>query len=218
MCEKTDGLGIIVKDGVVMEACAECRNMFENTVNEIVSHSSDNGSYFKGAIGAVLGGIIGIIPWVLIDALGYFAAFCGLIMAYFSYKGYRLMKGRKDKGMVFIIAAVLIVFTFFAVILSQTFDIYNAYHGDKSGLSVLNLFGAELVMPFNNKTIYFGEYFLTPDLSAIWTNIGLGFFFAAAGSAVFIKNMFKSASGNVSSVKVLGQSEEIPADDTVPKE
>lgn len=217
-CENTNGLSLIAKNGVVMEACPECQNKLEGASNELAQQRAETGSYGKGAIGAILGGIIGIIPWVIINSLGYIAAISGLIMAYLSFKGYQLMKGRRGKGMIYIIIAVLIVFTYVAIIINQTIDIYNAYPGDKSDLPVLGLFGAQFIAPFANSTLYFGDYYLTPDSGAMWGQIALGWFFAALGSVFYLRRVGRIGSGKDIAVKRISQSENVSGSDTVQKE
>ena len=127
-------------------------------------------------------------------------------MAYLSYKGYRLMKGRRGKGMVLIIAAVLIVFIYAAVIISFTISDYNnlKVHTENA----FQLFSGELRRPFGPADNNTGD---------LWTEIGLGWFFAAAGSALFLTKIFKPGANKGITIKRLEPDGNIEGSDA-PKE
>ena len=95
LCPAEENLGYTEQDGRVMEVCEACHERLQGIVEEFKAQRETTGSYAKGAVGAVLGGIVGIIPWVLIGLLGYVAALSGLLMAWLSYKGYQLLGGKK---------------------------------------------------------------------------------------------------------------------------
>lgn len=194
-CEKNDGIGYTVQEGRVMEVCPACHDRLSGILEDLKNERAQTGSYLSGASGAVLGGVIGIIPWVLIGLIGYLAAVCGAIMAFLSYKGYLLFKGRRGPGMFFIIILVLIVFTYTAVIVSQTITDYNSYPGDKSELSIFDLFGAEMSAPFSSGVITFDEYELETDTGGLWTQIVLGWLFAGIGSFVSLRNIRRESLG-----------------------
>lgn len=194
-CETTEGLGYTVQEDRVLEACSECHEKLAGILTDMKQERAQTGSYFRGAVGAVLGGIIGIIPWVLIGMLNYVAAISGLIMAFLSYKGYLLLKGKRGLGMLFIVIIVLIVFTYMGVILSQTFADLNTYPGDKSEVPVLDLFQAELGAPFSAGSIIFGDFELQVDTGAMWTNLLLGWVFAGIGSYTYLRRIGKESKG-----------------------
>jgi hypothetical protein len=184
-CKNKDALRHIAKGNAVFEACPECQAVVrKNEIDPVQSYGS-------GAIGAILGGIVGVIPWVIVGALGYVAAICGFIMAFLSLKGYQLFKGKTGKGMVFILIAVILVFTYAAIIVNQTISDYNAYPDDKSQIAVVDLFVSELAIPFSDADVYIGDYYFTPNPGVAWAQIGLGWFFAALGSFALIKKTFK---------------------------
>ncbi len=184
-CGSNENLGYTVQDGRVMEACPACHEKFENIVTELKEEREQTGSYLRGTIGAVAGGIIGIIPWVLIGMLGYIAAISGAVMAFLAYKGYLLFKGKRGRGMLFIVIAVLIVFTYAAVIVNQTIADYQ-YLTDLGyyDIPVFGLFGMELTAPFYPE-----------EAGYLWGQIGLGWLFAGLGSFILLKNIRKESLG-----------------------
>lgn len=194
-CEKSEQLGYTVQEGKVMEVCPACHERLSGILEDIKQQREQTGSYLGGAAGAVLGGIIGIIPWVLIGMIGYLAAACGAIMAFLSYKGYLLCNGKRGPGMFFIIILVLIVFTYAAVITSQTITDYNSYPGDKSEIPIFELFSAEMSAPFSPGYITFGEFELETNAGALWAQIGLGWLFAGIGSFVSLRSIRRESLG-----------------------
>lgn len=118
-CGAKEGLINVLRNDVVKEVCESCYEALCTSTEQIKQHRAATGSYLTGAIGAVLGGLIGIFAWVAFAFIGFISALSGLIMAYLSFKFYQLFKGKQAKGMLFIIIAVLIVFTYFGVIASQ---------------------------------------------------------------------------------------------------
>lgn len=48
----------------------------------------------RGLLGAVIGGVLGALPWAIFYALGYFVAWCGLIIGWGALKGYTRAGGR----------------------------------------------------------------------------------------------------------------------------
>lgn len=187
-CASTENLGYTEQDGQVMEACEACHEKLQGAVEEIKAQRDTTGSYAKGAIGAVLGGIVGVVPWVLIGMLGYIAALSGLIMAWLSYTGYRLLGGKKGRGMVWVLVIVLIVFTYVGVMANLMVSDSNLQGFEVTG----NAFLIYLMAPF------LPEYFYT---GAIWGQLALGWLFAALGSFGLIRRANKEAKGKDLEVK-----------------
>jgi|AGTN01.2.fsa_nt_gi hypothetical protein len=180
LCTATEGLGYTEQDGRVMEVCEACHARLQNAVEDIRAERETTGSYAKGALGAVLGGIIGIIPWVVIGLIGYVAAISGLIMAWLSYKGYQMAGGRKGRGMVWILVVVLVVFTYVGVIAS----LYANIAADGFEM-VDNAFLIVLTLPFIP-----GE-----DVGAVWGQLALGWLFAGLGSFSLIRKANREGAG-----------------------
>lgn len=67
-------------------------------------------NYLLGIIGALIGGIVATIPWILMYVYGsmMFSALA-IIIAWTALKGYRLLKGKEDKSLPIIITVVSII-------------------------------------------------------------------------------------------------------------
>jgi hypothetical protein len=192
LCPVTDGLGYTEQEGRVLEVCDVCHERLQGALGEIKAQRETTGSYAKGALGAVLGGVVGVIPWVVIGMLGFVAAISGLIMAWLSYKGYRLLGGKLGRSMVWILIVVLIVFTYVGVMAS----LYVSIAAEGYDL-VDNAFWLILTLPF------------VPggDAGVIWGQIALGWLFAALGSFGLIRKAGREASGKDLSVKRISGNE-----------
>lgn len=67
-------------------------------------------SYIKGIIGALLGGIIATIPWVLAYVyLDMILSILAIIVAIFALKGYQLFKGKVSKYLPIIITVIALI-------------------------------------------------------------------------------------------------------------
>lgn len=72
----------------------------------------DTGTYFRGAVGAVLGAAAGGAAWAFVLMLGYVASILGLVIGWLADFGYRLLRGKNGKGKVII----LIISVIFGVV------------------------------------------------------------------------------------------------------
>jgi len=67
-------------------------------------------NYVLGIIGALIGGLVATIPWVLIYIYGnMMLSALAIIIAWAALKGYRLFKGKEDKRLPLIITIVSII-------------------------------------------------------------------------------------------------------------
>ncbi len=186
VCGQDSGEGYTLQGGFVQQMCAPCHEKLTAATTEIKRERAETGSYLTGLLGAVLGGIIGIIPWVLIGMLGYIAGISGFIMAFLSYKGYLLLRGKRGPGMTWIMIIVLVVFTYIAVLTSQGIVEYQFFTDQGYDVDVFELAKMMIIAPF------LPEYFETGPL---WGSIALGWLFAGLGSFTFLRRMNKEAVG-----------------------
>ena len=184
LCGCEDDLFCVYRNGAVKEVCENCFESLGVASTQIKQQRSTTGSYVSGAIGAILGGIIGIIPWVLLGLLGYISALSGIVMAILSFKGYQLLKGKQSKGMLFIIIGVLLVFTYFGVIASEVALAYEdfSYFG----------FGVFEAMGFVTAFSFLADF---SESAPLWGNIALGLLFAGAGSFGYLRKIKKQSTG-----------------------
>ncbi len=78
---------------------------------EVVSGEAMNnnpqGSYVTGTIGAIIGGAIASLPWVLVYVYGnMIVAILAILIAFGAFFGYKIAKGKMGKGLPAIIAIV----------------------------------------------------------------------------------------------------------------
>ena len=183
VCGQDSGEGYTLQGGFVQQMCAPCHEKLAVATTEIKRERAETGSYLTGLVGAVLGGIIGIIPWVLIGMLGYIAGISGFIMAFLSYKGYLLLRGKRGPGMTWIMIIVLIVFTYIAVLTSEGVAAYQMLTDEGYIFTIPELIGAVIEAPF------------MPDAGPLWGSIAIGWLFAGLGSFTFLRKMNKEAVG-----------------------
>jgi len=183
VCGEDSGEGYTLQGGLVRPMCAPCHEKMAAAAAEIKRERVTTGSYFTGLLGAVLGAVIGIIPWVLVGMLGFIASICGLIMAFLSYKGYLLLRGKRGPGMTWTLIIVLIVFTYIAVLASDGITAYQEF--SNLGYSI----------PISEYILYVLMFPFLPEGGAIWGNIALGWLFAGLGSFSLLRKAGKEAAG-----------------------
>ena len=80
--------------------------------NEVIK-PKENGNYLLGTIGAILGGIIGAIPWTLVYFFAnYNIALLAILVGMGAIKGYTIFKGKftkKTKILISIISLIILV-------------------------------------------------------------------------------------------------------------
>ena len=77
--------------------------------------TGESKNYLRGAAGAILGAVLGAIPWALVSLAGWFVAWLGLLIGFLAKKGYELFGGKKGRPKIWIICIAAI----FGVILGN---------------------------------------------------------------------------------------------------
>lgn len=89
-------------------------------MEEEVIKKEENGRYLIGIIGAVIGGIIATIPWILMYVYGnVMLSMLAAIIAGGEFLGYKICKGKIDKKLpiiIMIIAVIIVIVTTLAII------------------------------------------------------------------------------------------------------
>ncbi len=100
----------------------------------------EKNNYVLATFGALLGGLIATIPWILVYIYGnmMFSALA-IIIAYVALKGYRLCKGKEDKYLPIIITVVSIISVSVATLLIIPLAILskNGYDASFYNLNIL---------------------------------------------------------------------------------
>lgn len=75
------------------------------------------GNYFQGILGAILGGLIASIPWIIMYVcLEMLWSFMALIIGYGAFTGYKTFKGKMDIKVPYIIGIVSILVVVFVTL------------------------------------------------------------------------------------------------------
>lgn len=81
--------------------------------NKFQSYREPLAAYFRGAAGALLGALVGVIPWVLSGFLGFQLWIFGILVSVAAFYGYRQLRGAHATGFAvgaIVIASLLAVF------------------------------------------------------------------------------------------------------------
>lgn len=155
--------------------------------NERAKAEAENkGSILFGFIGAFIGALVGIIPWMLVDIAGYFSAWLGLLAATCSKFGYEKLKGKNT----YFKSIAVAISTVIAVII-ETLTVYT--------LQIMDAFSCDFMeaLDLNIRNLLFnGEY-----LGNVILNLVLALVFAGIGVAVAISNINSELPGNKGKIK-----------------
>lgn len=105
----------ILIGGAVCQMHEACASAAERDVVAAREEAKSQGNMVTGIIGAVLGGIIGAIPWAFAVYNGWFVGIFGLLIAFAAKKGYELLKGKESKAK----AVVIILVAIFSVVVAE---------------------------------------------------------------------------------------------------
>ena len=141
--------------------------------------SGPKGHTFLGAIGAVLGGIIGMIPWLVLSLFGYVSYAGGVLIPFTAYWGYKLFKGRMDKRLLIgiMVVVIVIVLTYLSTVLSLCISVAL-----KSSVGIVEIFVKALLFPFNG----------SQSTAALWRVLGFSYLFASLTTILLFVSFFRS--------------------------
>lgn len=100
--------------GAYLHLCPECFTSLQQRaeMNEAQTNQKKE-NVVAGAVGALLGSLIGVVCIVILSQLGYVAAISGVIMAVCTLKGYELLGGKLSNKGIVISVVLMLVMTFF---------------------------------------------------------------------------------------------------------
>lgn len=87
--------------------------------NKFESYREPAAAYFRGAAGAFLGALVGVIPWVLSGFLGFQLWIFGILVSVAAFYGYRQLRGAHVTG--FAVGAIVIA-SLLAVFVGEVFS------------------------------------------------------------------------------------------------
>lgn len=185
----TDGKWMLYNGTVARyyhDACAEKALREVNDQNE-QRKQEDAGSYLKGAIGALLGALLGSVVWAGVLLMGYVASIVGLLIGWLSDKGYRLLKGKNGKGKIAILIVAVILGVVVGTLGADAFSLAQLISESEGATATYADIPLMLVSLFVNETEYRG---------ALLGNVGMGLLFAALGVYWFVIRAGKEVSGD----------------------
>lgn len=169
----------IMVGGAVCQMHEACASSVERDVAAVREEVQSQGNMATGIIGAVLGGIIGAIPWALARSGGWFISLLGLFIGFASKKGYELLKGKECKAKAVVIILVSILAVILAEVAGYAFLFMSEY--DITLLESLELFF--LVLEADSAAL--GE---------VLGNLAMGLLFAGLGVFDVVRGIFSANS------------------------
>ena len=114
---ESDGTEKIVLQGgtraqLMHEACIT--SLADERKMAVEQQSNSGKNYWMGLLGAALGTLVGLIPWVIIARMGYFASIFGLLIGVCAKKGYELCRGKLGRPKLVILVVCAVVGILFA--------------------------------------------------------------------------------------------------------
>lgn len=178
----------VLIDGIAHHMHTTCKEKVKQELadDEQQRLEEESGSYLSGAVGAVLGALIGSLAWAVVLLMGYVASIVGLLIGFLSEKGYNLLKGKQGKGKIAILIVSIVLGVVAGNIAADVIDLarmigsgelYEFAYGDIPGLIVFLL-------------IEDPEY-----LRATLANCGLGLLFAGLGVFGLLRKTKQQVSG-----------------------
>lgn len=181
-----DGGTWILRDGVAaFHLHAACAQKVQRTSEEDhrTRMEKDEGSYLKGALGALGGAVLGAVVWALVLMMGYVASIVGLLIGWLADKGYNLLRGKQGKAKI----AILIV----AVIVGVVLGTLGAY-----GIAITQEL-AEYGIGFDLEYVMSAMQLLFEDpefVSGVVGDVAMGLLFAGLGVGAMIVKANKEVS------------------------
>ena len=162
----------------VAAICAGCQDQLKSALEATMEKNTFEGNYVTGLIGALLGSLVGSALWLAVSYIGFYASIVGFVMAYLAQFGYKLFRGRIQKGMPVIIMLSVVV----GVLVANGVEIAIGLAQDpETGMSFLDALKVAPMAFYNTEYFYVGK---------VWTNVAVGLLFAVLGSWRTIRDLF----------------------------
>lgn len=179
-CGSPEGVSSCLANSNPLLLCQNCREIATQQIAQKAGEMKKRrGNFLSGAVGAILGSLLGVAAWVLVYRLGYIAAIVGLIMIVCTFKEFSLFGGKLNlPGILFctvLSAAMLYVGEQVAI----AWEIYDIFRTDFS----VTFFQAYQSIPT------FMEY--DEFRQAVIADMAYGYLFMAAGGFSVIWSTYK---------------------------
>ncbi len=142
-------------------------------------------NYGVGFIGALVGGLVATLPWILVQHFtGFLASALGLLIGMGAYKGYKIFGGRDGKATLWMVIFVVII----SVLFSQVVMLGIA------------MFQNDIPLVFENFIILLGDGELQ---RALLGDLAIGYIMAALGVSGIVRRLHRAGKGGNVTVEVL---------------
>lgn len=147
-------------------------------------------SVARGFIGALAGGLVGSIAWIVLGVLGIYASIAGFAIAWAAITGYRLFKGGINTAAPIVIGAAALIAVLFGEAAGIVIQIIKA--GTAQGYD-LGVAGAIRILP-----AMLGD---GDTIRSLLPNLGLGLLFAGLGSWRLLSNLYRQGAAPIVDVR-----------------
>ena len=114
MCARPGQAEACYVGGAVVHLCPSCyAQAQQGKAVEQANNANTRENPAAGAVGALMGSLVGVACIVLLSQLGYVAALSGLVMAVCALKGYEMLGGKLTKKGVAIASVLMLAMTYF---------------------------------------------------------------------------------------------------------
>ena len=179
--EKDEPINIIKINNAVLYAHQSCSANIEKAVqSQNDTFAAEKKNHLSGALGALIGGLIGTIPWILVYMLGFFVGWLGFVIGIAANKGYTLFKGKNSKLKPWIIIFTVIICVIAAQFVAESIEVVKYFSSEGYTNYTFGDVARTIMYTFRDVPEY---------KRAVIGNIGLGFLFAGLGVLNLIKTL-----------------------------
>ena len=130
-CEQCGAVGAtepVVISGNKMLVCSSCYNALSAAaIQADAKAATKKSNVVAGAVGALLGSLIGVLALVIISRIGFYSGLSGLIMGVCVIKGYELLGGRLNKAGIVISCVIMVLMIYVGDRIDWAIVIMEAY-------------------------------------------------------------------------------------------
>ncbi len=194
MCGENKETEVHLINNKAVYVCETCYGQIIEGLDSLQENAKQRkGNFVTGIVGAFLGSLIGIALWVVVYALGYIAAICGVVLAVCIIKGYELFGGKLNVLGMIITITMTIAMVFVATYTAYGYELY----------SVLNEYESVGFIEAINGLKYFLMDYEDVRRSFI-ADLFLGYFFTAIGSISSFISAYRVSNFKYTAKKVNG--------------